>query len=172
MKWYNLSLIFDRILVISSCGNLESLPHLSATLKALVISDCERLDLMASPEGIRGLRSFSISKISNLEALPYWLQDSKTTLQSICIKNCVHLKALPEWLQSLVMLKQLVIESCPLLLAFPEGMHQLVALKELKINDCSNLSESCRRKEGQDWSKIARVTKITIDGEIIASNDD
>lgn len=70
------------------------------------------------------------------------------------------------------MLKQLVIESCPLLLAFPEGMHQLVALKELKINDCSNLSESCRRKEGQDWSKIARVTKITIDGEIIASNDD
>lgn len=87
-----------RILVISSCGNLESLPHLSATLKALVISDCERLDLMASPEGIRGLRSFSISKISNLEALPYWLQDSKTTLQSICIKNCVHLKALPEWL--------------------------------------------------------------------------
>ncbi|XP_062029065.1 putative disease resistance protein RGA3 [Rosa rugosa] len=138
-----------RILVISNCGNLESLPHLSTPLKALVISDCEKLDLKSLGEGIRGLRSFSISKMSNLEALPHWLQDSKPSLQSIHIENCVHVKALPEWLQSLMLLQQLVIEGCPQLLALPEGLHQLVALKELKINDCSKLAESCRRKEAR-----------------------
>ncbi|KAL6183251.1 hypothetical protein ACLB2K_044662 [Fragaria x ananassa] len=99
-----------RILVISNCGNLESLPQLSPSLKALVISDCEKLDLMSLGEGIEGLLSFSISKMSNLEALPHWLQDSKPSLQSIRIENCVHLKVLPEWLQSLMKLQQLVIE--------------------------------------------------------------
>ncbi|XP_050376438.1 putative disease resistance protein RGA3 [Argentina anserina] len=166
------SLINLRILVISNCGNLESLPQLSTPLKALVISDCEQLDMMSLGEGIRGLRSFSISKMSNLEALPHWLQDSKTSLQSICIENCVRLKALPEWLQSLTMLQQLVIEGCPEVLALPEGMHHLVALKELKINDCTKLAESYGRREGQDWPKITRLAKITIDGETIASSDD
>ncbi|KAL6181474.1 hypothetical protein ACLB2K_048129 [Fragaria x ananassa] len=161
-----------RIIVISNCGNLESLPQLSSSLKALVISDCEKLDLMSLGEDIEGLLSFSISKMSILEALPHWLQDSKPSLQSIRIENCVHLKVLPEWLQSLMKLQQLVIEGCPELLALPEGMHHLVALKELKINDCSKLVESCRRKEGQDWSKITRVAKVTIDGENIASSDD
>ncbi|KAL6178198.1 hypothetical protein ACLB2K_049717 [Fragaria x ananassa] len=161
-----------RILVISNCGNLESLPQLSPSLKAIVISDCEKLDLMSLGEGIEGLLSFSISKMSNLEALPHWLQDSIPSLQSIRIENCVHLKVLPEWLQSLMKLQQLVIEGCPELLALPEGMHHLVALKELKINDCSKLVESCRTKEGQDWSKITHVAKVTIDGENIASSDD
>ncbi|ONI09270.1 hypothetical protein PRUPE_5G227800 [Prunus persica] len=164
-----------RMLVISNCENLKSLPpdmKCLTALKTLGISDCEKLDLMTSGGGIRGLRSVSISKASRLEALPHWLQDSANTLQSLRVKNCEDLKELPEWLQNFKLLQQLVIEYCPQLLALPQGMYHLGALRLLKIDGCSKLSERCKSNEGADWPKIAHVSKITLDGEIIASKDD
>ncbi|CAL2262350.1 unnamed protein product [Prunus armeniaca] len=164
-----------RMLIISNCENLKSLPpdmKCLTALKTLGISGCEKLDLMTSGAGFRGLRSVSISKASHLEALPHWLQDSANTLQSLRVKNCEDLKELPEWLQNFKLLQQLVIEYCPQLLALPQGMRHLGALRLLKIDGCSKLSERCESKEGADWPKIAHVSKITLDGEIIASKDD
>ncbi|KAM1638181.1 hypothetical protein EV1_015713 [Malus domestica] len=161
-----------RVLVISNCQSLETLPgdveNLTA-LKALAISDCVNLDLMRSGEGIRDLRSVSVS---HLEALPPWLKESTDTLQSLSIKNCEGLKELPEWLQTFKLLEHLVIEYCPQLSSLPEGMHLLGALRELKIDGCSKLSERCKGKEGADWLKIVHVSKVTVDGEIVASNVD
>lgn len=138
-------------------------------LKALAISDCVNLELMRSGEGIRDLRSVAVS---HLEALPPWLKESTNTLQSLSIKNCVGLNELPEWLQTFKLLEHLVIEYCPQLSGLPEWMHLLGALRELKIDGCSKLSERCKGKEGADWFKIVHVSKVTVDGEIVASNVD
>ncbi|PQQ15547.1 putative disease resistance protein RGA4 [Prunus yedoensis var. nudiflora] len=168
------NLINLRTLVLTTnqmvlAGVIERLTSLRF-LQTLGISDCEKLDLTTSGAGIRGLRSVSIS--SHLEALPHWLQDSANTLQSLRAKNCEDLKELPEWLQNFKLLQQLVIDYCPQLLALPQAMYHLGALRLLKIDGCSKLSERCNSKEGADWPKIAHVSKITLDGEIIASNDD
>ncbi|PRQ28993.1 putative leucine-rich repeat domain, L domain-containing protein [Rosa chinensis] len=155
-----------KMFIIEECPVLRSLPHnmkYSTALETLIISDCEKLDLLSLEECVRGLRSFWILK-SKLKNFPLWLKECASTLQNICIANCQNLIALPEWLQSFKLLEKLVIENCPQVPALPEGMHCLTTLRELKISGCPRLMERCNRHGGIDWFKIAHVTKIMIGG--------
>ncbi|BFG31057.1 hypothetical protein CerSpe_173310 [Prunus speciosa] len=153
-----------RTLVISKCQNLESLPSCNMTkMETLDISDCPKLDLMGSGEGIRGLRFFGIEN-SSLKALPHWLQESGNTLQGLRLENTF--LQLPDRFQNFTMLRKLKIIDCPDLVTFPEGMHCLTALRELDISS-DPLAERCRREEGEDWYKIAHVPKIILYGRII-----
>ncbi|KAH0982993.1 hypothetical protein GBA52_010170 [Prunus armeniaca] len=152
------------MLVVLECQNLESLPSCNmTTLETLDISNCPKLDLMGSGEGIRGLRFFGIEN-SSLKALPHWLQESADTLEGLCLDNTF--LQLPDGFQNFTMLPKLKIIDCPDLVSFPEGMYRLTALRELEISSDS-LAERCRREEGEDWSKIAHVPKIILYGRII-----
>ncbi|KAM5577447.1 hypothetical protein ABKV19_008007 [Rosa sericea] len=158
-----------RKLVISSCNNLECLPpnmkHMTA-LDTLGCNNCEKLQLMmGSGEGPQRLRSLIISN-SSLEALPPWLiEDSADTLQSIALYGCNNLTALPQLIK-FRFLEQLHIEECSKLSALPEGLHCLTELRELKIEGCPELSKGCKRQlKGEEWSKMARQVKITLDAD-------
>lgn len=151
---------------IDSCEELESMPRnmkLLTSLHTLVIISSEKLELVKSGEGTRGLQRFCVW-ISNLEALPHWLEESAETLQNLEICSFFSLKVLPEWLQGSKMLNRLVIKHSPELLALPEGMHQLTALRQVEIDGCPELSESFKSQlqEDQNWSMFARRTKITL----------
>ncbi|CAL8157465.1 unnamed protein product [Prunus armeniaca] len=152
-----------RMLVIVSCQNLESLSSSNmTTLETLVIYSCPKLNLTGSAEGIRGLQSFWIVG-SNLTALPHWLQESANTLKTLQLGFCTYLQSLPEWFQNFTSLQKLKITYCSHLFAFPEGMDRLTALRELEISNCP-LVRRCRH-EGEDWSKIAHVPKIILNGQ-------
>ncbi|XP_062007138.1 disease resistance protein RGA2-like isoform X2 [Rosa rugosa] len=157
-----------RKLWIKGCNNLESLPpnmkHMTA-LDTLAVNDCQELQLMMrSGEGPQRLRSLVIAK-SSLEALPPWLEDSADTLQSIYLYRCHNLTALPE-LINFRFLEQLRIGECSKLSALPQGLHCLTELRGLKIGGCPELSKSCKRQlKGEEWSKMARRVKITLDAD-------
>ncbi|PRQ32897.1 putative P-loop containing nucleoside triphosphate hydrolase, leucine-rich repeat domain, L [Rosa chinensis] len=158
-----------RKLWIDSCNNLECLPpnmkHMTA-LDSFGVSDCEKLQvMMRSGEGPQRLRSLLIEN-SSLEALPPWLiEDSADTLQSIALVGCHNLKALPE-LINFRFLEQLHIEECSKLSALPQGLHCLTELRGLRIEGCPELSKSCKRQlKGEEWSKMARQVKITLDAD-------
>ncbi|PRQ48934.1 putative P-loop containing nucleoside triphosphate hydrolase, leucine-rich repeat domain, L [Rosa chinensis] len=158
-----------RKLWIGSCNNLESLPpnmkHMTA-LHTLFIVNCEKLQvMMRSGEAPQGLRSLIIEN-SSLEALPPWLiEDSADTLQSIWLGECHNLTALPELIK-FTFLEQLHIVECSKLSALPQGLHCLTELRELYIEGCPELSKSCKRQlKGEEWSKMARQVKITLDAD-------
>ncbi|XP_062007159.1 putative disease resistance protein RGA3 [Rosa rugosa] len=157
-----------RTLAIGRCNNLESLPpnmkHMTA-LHTLGVNDCEKLQLMMrSGEGPQRLRSLIFIGNSSLEALPPWLiEDSADTLQSIYLGGCHNLTALPELIK-FRFLEQLLIAGCSKLSALPEELHRLTELRGLGIGGCPELSKSCKRQlKGEEWSKMARQVKITLD---------
>lgn len=84
------------------CRSLECLPlnmkYLTA-LKTLDITYCENLILMECEEDIQGLKSsvreVLIEKVSQLVALPRWLQGAANTIQFIRIEHCHKIKGLP-----------------------------------------------------------------------------
>ncbi|PRQ48937.1 putative P-loop containing nucleoside triphosphate hydrolase, leucine-rich repeat domain, L [Rosa chinensis] len=158
-----------RKLWISSCNNLVSLPpnmkHATA-LDTFGVNDCVKLQvMMRSGEGPQRLRSLLIAK-SSLEALPPWLiEDSADTLQSIVLSECHNLTALPQLIK-FRFLEQLRIEECFKLSALPQELHCLTELRELYIEGCPELSKSCKRQlKGEEWSKMARHVKITLDAD-------
>ncbi|KAA8517073.1 hypothetical protein F0562_017366 [Nyssa sinensis] len=75
-----------RALLIKDCERLLCLPSLRylTSLEKLVISNCEKLDLMMADEGemdaLRSLQFFAIEQVPKLVALPQWLQGASKTL--------------------------------------------------------------------------------------------
>jgi Leucine-rich repeat (LRR) protein len=140
-----------RMLYFWNCESLISLPqglkHLTA-LETLEIYSCEKINLIEGEDYPPRLRSFRISHLPKLVALPQWLIQSATTLQFLWIYHCENLAALPEWLPNLTSLQKLQIGYCPKLSSLPEGMGRLTALRELKIEYCGELSNDCEREVG------------------------
>ncbi|KDP26026.1 hypothetical protein JCGZ_21059 [Jatropha curcas] len=159
-----------RTLVITSCGSLASLPRGIRNLSALetsVIGDCGKLNLMEmenTEDFNLSLSSLVLGELPQLETLPQWLQSSASNLQYMYIDDCPNFTALPDWLQNLTSLKRLEIIRCPELFSLPEGMHCLASLRELRIGLCPELCERCNPETGDDWSKIAHVPDVFLNG--------
>ncbi|KAF2307992.1 hypothetical protein GH714_034149 [Hevea brasiliensis] len=124
-------------------------------LETLIIEDCENLNLtMEEGKTDHDLARFNLQrlilkKLPELVEFPEWLlRGSTNTLQLLKLEWCRNLKELPACLQNIVSLQQIVIE------------------------DCDELSERCERGKGEDWSKIAHIPKIVLDGSEINSTDD
>ncbi|XP_031249197.1 putative disease resistance protein RGA1 [Pistacia vera] len=189
----NLEYLFEDIghlrvlqtLVIYECPRLISLPRgvrSLSSLEDLRLLGCERLNLDLSigsdkqdnHEELNStrphLRFLLIRELPQLVEFPQWLiQCSTNTLEFLSIENCSNLKSLPESMQTL---RVLDIRKCPELSSLPNDMNRLISLRELTIEDCPKLSERCQPKTGEDWSKIAHILQIKLEGKIIKSTED
>ncbi|KAJ0016742.1 hypothetical protein Pint_11513 [Pistacia integerrima] len=169
-----------QTLLIFECPRLISLPcgvrNLSS-LEDLGFKSCRRLNLDLSigsdkrdnHDELNGtwphLRFLRIDELPQLVEFPKWLiQFSINNLKRLEIRNCSNLKALPE---SLEKLQFLGIKKCPELSSLPKDMDHLIALRELLIEDSSQLSKRCEPDIGEDWSRIAHIPNIKLDGKII-----
>ncbi|KAK8627641.1 hypothetical protein V6N13_135248 [Hibiscus sabdariffa] len=168
------SLTSLRFLDIRCCEMLKSLfkgfKHLTA-LEELEIKECRELDLSKDVEenvmelqGLESLRTLKISNMLKLTSLPDGLQHV-TTLKYLHISNCLNLKTLPEWIDNLTSLQRFEILDCPQLASFPKTLCSLEALEYLEISSCSNLFDTGQIKTSKNWSMIAHIPEIFIDGE-------
>ncbi|XXG84872.1 hypothetical protein AAC387_Pa11g0086 [Persea americana] len=156
-----------RELNIRSCGNLESLStHGLQNLTTLIVFDCPKV--WSSPGWLKKLRSLSnliASRCPDMMNLPESI-GNLTSLSKLRIEDCSSLRSLPKSMGNLKLLRIVTIANCPQVTCFPEGMRHLKNLRELSIDKCPNLKRLlCENgRIGEDWPKVARVPKISIDG--------
>ncbi|KAM4072793.1 hypothetical protein ACB094_11G166400 [Castanea mollissima] len=158
-------------LSIRFCPELESFPDggLPPGLNSLDIYHCEKLIANRLGWGLQGLPSlgsFCIrGKFETSESFPEreLLPSSLTSLE---IWNNPLLKSLNGDELYLIALKKLGIGFCPNLHSMPEeGLP--TSLSFLNVTKCPLLKNRCLREKGEDWSKIAHVPVIKIDGKVI-----
>ena len=78
------------------------------------------------------------------------------------------MKALPEWLGNLSSLQTLLLNRNKNLMEMPtvQATRRLTKLKQLYISSCPELKERCAKEKGTEWSKIAHIPYIEIDGDV------
>jgi len=155
-----------EVLIIQSCGSLESLPlHILPKLDVLIVTRCVMLNLSLNSEtAIQRLKMkyLHIEQCPRQQTLPEWIQAASNTLRTLIILNCHCLEVLPEWLSTLTQLKMLHIVNCPQLLDFPSNMHCLRALEDLIIDGYPELGRKCEPRSGEYWSFIAHIKCVSI----------
>ncbi|KAJ9685444.1 hypothetical protein PVL29_017472 [Vitis rotundifolia] len=90
-----------------------------------------------------------------------------STLFSLHIRSFPDLKSLDNLgLQNLTSLETLCISDCVKLKSFPkQGLPS--SLSVLEIYGCPLLKKRCQRDKGKEWRKIAHIPRIEMDGEVI-----
>ncbi|KAG1347329.1 disease resistance protein RGA2 [Cocos nucifera] len=88
-----------------------------------------------------------------------------TSLQILDIEHSEKLESLPTSLVNFFTIRMLTIRACPNVSSLPENGLP-ASLKELHITGCPLLKDRCQ-KGGADWTKIAHIPLIRIDGEKI-----
>ncbi|XP_068472678.1 disease resistance protein RGA2-like [Phaseolus vulgaris] len=155
-----------KVLIIQSCGNLESLPlHLLPKLEVLIVTRCVMLNLSFNSERpIQRLmmKYLHIEQCARQQTLPQWIQGASNTLRTLLISNFHCLEKLPEWLNTMTDLKMLHIVNCPQLLHLPSEMHRLRALEDLIIDGCPELGRKCEPQSGEYWSFISHIKCVSI----------
>ncbi|XP_058225838.1 putative disease resistance RPP13-like protein 1 [Rhododendron vialii] len=154
-------------LVLRCCPEIESFPEggLPSKLGLLEINNCKKL--------VGGRRDWGLQKLPSLAHLDLFESEDvlesfpeegllPSTLTSLRFGNLPNVKSLNfRGLQLLSSLKYMQIWKCPQLQSLPEeGLP--TSLSRLEIRDCSLLKHRCRREEGEDWNKIARIPFIEI----------
>nr|POF19255.1 putative disease resistance protein rga3 [Quercus suber] len=136
------------------------------SLEYLHIFSCKELNLGSDVDGmewrhLNRLIHLRFDGLPKLNSLPVGLQHV-TTLESLYIENCENLKTLPRWIGNLISLKRFTIHNCLNLKSLPDEMRDLSSLQELEIRNCPELQRRCEKETGQDWDKIAHVTKVIL----------
>ncbi|KAF7137245.1 hypothetical protein RHSIM_Rhsim07G0059900 [Rhododendron simsii] len=158
-------------LELSRCPEIESFPEggLPSKLGHLKIWNCKKLVGCRREWGLQtlpSLTSFSLWGESEdvLESFP---EDGllPPTLTFLHFGDLQNLKSLNKrGLQLLGSLERMHFFACPQLQSFP--VERLpTSLLELYVSGCPLLKPRCRRKEGEDWHKIAHIPFITIHDE-------
>ncbi|KAF2307982.1 hypothetical protein GH714_034063 [Hevea brasiliensis] len=171
-----------RLLCISGCENLEYLCEDMQGLKhlrTLTIFRCE--SLISLPQSMKYLTALETLHIEDCENLKLTMEEGKAdhdlarfSLQRLILISSPELVEFPEWLLrgSTNTLQLLKLRWCDNLKELPRCLQNIVSLQKLVIEDCGELSERCERGKGEDWSKIAHIPKIVLDGSEINSTDD
>ena len=157
---------------INDCPELESLSKqvLPSKLSLLRISSCNKL-ISGKKWGLHGLASLCLLEIEgeckNVELFPVeGLLPSN--LSSLCISGLSDLKKLDNTgLKKLESLKTLEISCCGKLQSLPEDGFPS-SLSFLCIKECPLLKPKLQNKNGEDWYKIAHISRIEIDEEVIS----
>ncbi|XP_068343889.1 putative disease resistance protein At3g14460 [Pyrus communis] len=161
-----------RELRISALPNLESVAEegLPLNLEVFEVCYCDKLK-PSEKWGLEGsfIRQFSIGGRGSEDLFGTLLKDKRlpTTLNNLYIYGLPSLKSFDgKGLQHLTSLKRLQIHCCDNLEFLPkEGLP--ISLSFLSIERCSSLKKRYQNKRGDDWSKIAGIPCIQIDGKVM-----
>nr|XP_024929762.2 putative disease resistance RPP13-like protein 1 isoform X1 [Ziziphus jujuba var. spinosa] len=157
---------------IHRCEKMESLSKAGwpPNLKSLEIFQCEKLFANCMQWNLETLTSLTSLKISEIDAVlnsfpeEGQLPANLTFLELNSLRNLKSLNG--KALQQLISLKELRIYWCHQLQCMPEeGLP--ISLSQLDVNQCGFLNPRCQRDVGEDWPKIAHISRIQIDDEAI-----
>ncbi|XP_042478892.1 disease resistance protein RGA2-like isoform X2 [Macadamia integrifolia] len=162
---------FQR-LEIKECPALESIPdmELSTALCEVSILNCAQLNCF--PKGLNKLTNlkqleivdcFFLMECKNLEPLHTFGLHNLIYLSYLTIGGCRALLSIPNGLLP-TNLQDFCIKDCPILESLYDGLSDLTSLKCLEIHNCPKLTPRYQKKEGEEWSKIAQIPKVIIDG--------
>ncbi|KAL5555618.1 hypothetical protein UlMin_037854 [Ulmus minor] len=156
---------------ISYCPNCETLPSLGKlpSLKSLTISrlknvkkvGVEFLGISKSDEEVGGterdepLKSPMIS-FPNLESLCFVNMEQLKKWEGYAIASDTSLTIMPR-------LTSLEFVSCPSLQALPDFLETTTTLKHLTIRYSHILEQCCRKRTGEEWTKISHIPNIKIE---------
>ncbi|XP_044472677.1 putative disease resistance protein At3g14460 isoform X2 [Mangifera indica] len=187
-----------RIFSIERCKKLRALPnhmHKLKFLRELQIRQCPDITSIPEEGFPTNLESLLIADLNIYKSLFEWGLHRLTSLRNLEIRGCPYLECFPrddnatmlpsslsqltiarfqglkflsaEGLKNLSALEYLSISDCPNLTSFPEsGLPS--SLLQLYIYGCPLLKKRCKRTEGPDWSKIAHIPRIRMDGRFIS----
>ncbi|XVE68308.1 hypothetical protein DITRI_Ditri09bG0057200 [Diplodiscus trichospermus] len=159
-----------KTLVIVHCVNLRCLLEdaenvnisNACRLEQLIIDDCPSLTHFSS-------NSRNTERVSRCSVVSTRGDRNDATLLS----HLSPYKELPktrnpnlQGFQGLTSLEQLSINNCPNLKSLPEK-NMLSSLLQLKISECPVLEERCEQDKGAEWSNIAHIPYVEIDGRYI-----
>ncbi|XP_043815802.1 putative disease resistance protein RGA1 [Manihot esculenta] len=137
------------------------------SLRFLGIAICENLEhLFEDMQGLKHLRTLVIYGCKSLISLPQSMK-YLTALEILAIGNCENLnltweeKGKSDKHLAQFNLQKLTLAKLPKL--------NITSLQHLEIKNCDELSERCEREKGEDWSKIAHIPKLVINGSDIDS---
>ena len=155
---------------LKNCPKLESFLEWGSfsTLVSIRIYNCEKLFQLRAQGNLQRFKS--LKKLSLLfcdDAMDSFPEEGllPTTLTWLHISGFRNLTALNgKGLQQLTSLEVLWIDDCMKLECLPEeGLPS--SLSSLFIYASPSLMERCQREEGEDWSKIAHISRVTINCE-------
>ena len=165
---------------VGECPEMESFPEggLPLNLATLSVWDCDKLFSRRMGWGLQDLLSLRViyitSKCKEVESFPEeaWLPPTLTDItignfqyskkKSIYFPNLKSLKGF----QRLTSLECLYIDGCPKLQYLPEeGLP--TSLSSLILINCPLLGQRCESEKGEEWPKIAQISNIVIDEELI-----
>ncbi|KAH9726473.1 hypothetical protein KPL70_008267 [Citrus sinensis] len=181
---------------MDDCEKLEALPsdmHKLNSLQYLGISECPSIVSFPEegfPTNLTSLRigvnvkkltkaviQWGLYRLSSLTDLEITECDEEmgmmlpTSLIGLSLDRFWKLKCLSSMcFQSLTSLEYLWIKNCPNLTSFPEGGLPS-SLLHLSIEGCQKLDKVCKRDKGKEWSKIANIPCVEINGKFIYDPD-
>ncbi|KAM3686002.1 hypothetical protein ACJW31_11G163600 [Castanea mollissima] len=186
-----------RELSIHGCEKLEAWPNCMPNLNSLHIVNCPSVIYFPEEGYPTSLTSLSFGGENICKQVTVWKLHRLTSLTSLCIDGGIpdwqsfpdeqdgkltmtlpssltqlSIESIPNIVilsslgfQNLSALEQLDIGYCPKLASLPEkGLPR--SLLELNIDECPLLKQHCK-KGGREWSKIANVPCVLIDGRSV-----
>jgi len=161
-----------KALKVFNCQSLKSLPLDAKNfpqLETLFVSTCGNLDLEVRKGNHHEeqshklkLKTVEFTNLSQLVALPKWLQEAANSLQGLSIFGCKNIETLPDWLTTMTHLKTLYIRYCPKLVSLPDDIHHLTRLEKLMIKGCPELCKKYQPHVEEFWAKISNIKTILI----------
>jgi hypothetical protein len=169
---------------IRCCPALVSFPDggfLPSNLRDTSLQNLQKLTLLeiGNCNIIEALLKWGLHKLTSLKELEIggigclnvavsfpdmMLPASLTSLTIKCFHNLKHLSF--EGFKNLTSLEVLRINGCENLTSFPkDGLPP--SLLRLYINGCPLLKEHCKKDQGREWSTIAHIPCVIIDGRFI-----
>ncbi|KAL5788893.1 hypothetical protein ACOSP7_005842 [Xanthoceras sorbifolium] len=184
-------------LYIADCEKLRALPdhlHNINSLQRLFIERCPSITSFPQEGFPTNLTALSIKGLNVSKPLVEWGLHNLTSLTNLGIFECSETKSFPQkeigmmlppslrhltigsfpklkylfpyGFQNLTYLESLVIHDCPNLKSFPDvGLPS--SLLHLRIWGCPLLKKQCKRGKGREWSKIAHIPRVVVDGKFI-----